>query len=501
MNSIKIQKAGVTAAVAVMLVNMASLSFAGTEPVLNEKLIGSMKYRHREFKIVTAASPKGCRIAWVYWPIDEGGHLVLDGSELEPWEKLLKPLPIFFSEDGEHFAYAGVRANKYYLVVDGKKSAATYDHIVKGSPLFSADGKHIVWVAGIGNNQHVIVHDGKEVAKYLTYGECDETPGPPKGADKQAVDAARDALPLYDDGYGVSLSPNGKRLAFIVRKGGNYVIVVDGKEGKLYDQMSPNPVLFSQDSAHWCHNTVKDGKRLFILDGQEFGPYDDGLSHCCAFSPDSKRWGVGMVRGGKHVLLLDGREAGSYDAILEGSLVFSPDGKRVAYGVENNKKDSLLVDGLPALTTFDGYSLTSMKFSPDSRHFACAASRGDKWFAVVDGRESKEYDDISANTPVFSPDSNHVAFAAKKGKKWLVVIDDRPGPEYDDIYNPVYSPDSKHNAFIGKKGAIWAVVLDGRELGTWDGIFARPVFREDGKLEVITRRDTNAYRVTISLGP
>jgi len=78
-----------------------------------------------------------------------------------------------------------------------------------------------------------------------------------------------------------------------------------------------------------------------------------------------------------------------------------------------------------------GIIVESLVVSPDSKHLAYVAVRGEKQFVVVDGEEGKEYDGIGAGTLIFSPDSKHLAYGAERGEKWLVVVDGKEGKEYD----------------------------------------------------------------------
>ena len=47
--------------------------------------------------------------------------------------------------------------------------------------------------------------------------------------------------------------------------------------------------------------------------------------------------------------------------------------------------------------------------SPDNKHVAYVAGRGDKQFVVTDRREGKEYDGIHVNGIMFSPDGSRMA--------------------------------------------------------------------------------------------
>ena len=113
--------------------------------------------------------------------------------------------------------------------------------------------------------------------------------------------------------------------------------------------------------------------------------------------------------------------------------------------------------------------LNGMTFSPNEERFAFVKSRGDygtgKYTVVVDGEESPEYDEIFFGGPVSSPDSKHVAYGAEKGDKMVVALDGQEGPELDKLpdwlglpYSSVmvcqeplvFSPDSTQLAYLAK---------------------------------------------------
>ena len=64
-------------------------------------------------------------------------------------------------------------------------------------------------------------------------------------------------------------------------------------------------------------------------------------------------------------------------------------------------------------------------FCPKGNKVAYIAQSNYKWFAVVDGKEEKQYDVICFL--VFSPDGNNVAYIGKLGNKEFVVIDGKEG--------------------------------------------------------------------------
>jgi len=132
-------------------------------------------------------------------------------------------------------------------------------------------------------------------------------------------------------------------------------------------------------------------------------------------------------------------------------------------------------------------------FSPDGKRLAYFAQRGQKWVAVLDGKEGVEYDGIGKGAS-FSPDSQRLAYAAWKGAKRLVVVDGQEGPETDGGTVPVFSADSRHLAYFAQTGDTWRVFLDGKPVSpVHDGPGAGPMFCSNGALEWIAYEQEGGF--------
>ena len=109
---------------------------------------------------------------------------------------------------------------------------------------------------------------------------------------------------------------------------------------------------------------------------------------------------------------------------------------------------------------------------PTASRIYYAAKKGNKWYAVIDGKESREYDEIAKDTPIFSSDSKHAAYAAGRGLKCFVVLDGKEGPEYESISKGAryFSPDGKHMAYAAQNKTKWLMVIDGRAGPEFDGL-------------------------------
>jgi hypothetical protein len=116
--------------------------------------------------------------------------------------------------------------------------------------------------------------------------------------------------------------------------------------------------------------------------------------------------------------------------------------------------------------TLPGIIPATLAESPDCRHVAYVANRGDKQLVVVDGVGGKEYDGVG--NLVFSADSKRVAYQARRGGKQLVIVDGVEGKEYDVIGTRtlVFSSDSKRVAW----STAWRQVVGDSGWGGRQGV-------------------------------
>ena len=111
---------------------------------------------------------------------------------------------------------------------------------------------------------------------------------------------------------------------------------------------------------------------------------------------------------------------------------------------------------------------SSLKISPDGKHMAFIAVRGDNWLLVTDGVLGKEYEGIGESSLVFSPEGNRIAYAAMKDNNWLLVVDGAEGAANDGLRDVVFSPDGRRVAYAANRGNNWSVVVDGVEGKKYD---------------------------------
>jgi len=123
----------------------------------------------------------------------------------------------------------------------------------------------------------------------------------------------------------LTVSPDGKHVAYMATEGDKQFVVVDEEEAKKYDDIGG--LIFSPDSKRVAYMAGVDSKQFVVVDGREEKKYDDigGL----IFSPDSKRLAYVAIVGNSRFVVVDGQEGKKYDSIITtggGRVIFdSPD--------------------------------------------------------------------------------------------------------------------------------------------------------------------------------
>ncbi|MCX8064011.1 MAG: hypothetical protein N3G21_02430 [Candidatus Hydrogenedentes bacterium] len=134
---------------------------------------------------------------------------------------------------------------------------------------------------------------------------------------------------------------------------------------------------------------------------------------------------------------------------------------------EGGKGIKLNIREIPKGNLVSGIVPESFVLSLDGRRYGYAAVRGGKWFIIIDGVESKEYDGILAPGVVFSPDSRGYAYVAMRGGiflgKQLAVIDGVEGKEYDGFLKGskfVFDSPNKIHTLALREGEIFLLEIE-----------------------------------------
>ena len=100
------------------------------------------------------------------------------------------------------------------------------------------------------------------------------------------------------------------------------MVVVNGQEGAEYDGIAEHYRSLSPDGKRVAYVALKDAKMLVVVDGQEGPEYDAIDKATPVFSPDGKRVVYRAQKGEKKLVVVDGQEGPEYHWI--GTLSFSP---------------------------------------------------------------------------------------------------------------------------------------------------------------------------------
>lgn len=309
-------------------------------------------------------------------------------------------------------------------------------------------------------------------------------------------DTGRAADPLAGNESRFAVSPDSRRVAYVTVTGEGACVVVDGKEGPVYEEILESTLAFSPDGRRLAYGARSGGKCFVVVDGQAGRGYDAILAGTVVFSPDGKRLAYGAQRGAKTVVVVDGQEDRPYDAVLESTLIFSPDGRQVAYGARTGAKAAVVINGKEG-AMYDAILEGTVRFSAAGR-LAYGAVAGGKAFVVAFGKEEQKYAGILRGTPVFSPDGKRLAYGARLGAKCLVVVDGKAEKQYDFIgaESVTFSPDGRHLAYVAGGEGRRFLVLDGKEERHYDAILGPPVFSPDGRhLAYLARQGKEAFAV------
>lgn len=315
-----------------------------------------------DVEVAPGFSPDGKRFAYTA-KRGEKWAVVVDAVEGPEYDRIVRA-PVF-SPDSTRLAYLAKRGEKWAIVVNGVEQKAYSlpilrqpvfrtkiridDEVIATSsflqPIFSPDSKHVGYPA-LSGSKAVLVVDGVEGKEYLqTY--------PP------------------------TFSPDSKRVAYVamvrlskVSGSCKAAVVVDGVEGKEYRQVTPP--IFSPDSRRVAYAAMvrgkvpcivvrgesagshSGGKWVTVVDGVEGKEYDDVQD--VGFSPDTSRLTYAARRDKKWVVVEEVVEGKEYDDIfdiflanlagLASAQVLSPDGKHAAYTAARGGKSFIVVNGI-----------------------------------------------------------------------------------------------------------------------------------------------------------
>lgn len=407
-------------------------------------LFDADKSKYYDFVYNCNFSPRGVHFVCMAREKAENGSsdfIVIDGiTEGDKYEDLFSYT--YFSPNGIDFAY-GATKNKGFggqsvmvlnspkfqysgdnhkpgtgrtITVLNNKEIGGYDSV--GDGVFSSDGKHFAFR---------VINDKKE------FFVIDNQDGP-----------------KYDDVSDFIFSPNGQHFAYKVN---NNFIVYDGLE-KFDIRELP---IFSSDNNHIAFIQNKNSKKTILLNGKEGKSYDDIQSP--VFSANGNRFAYISTVADKQLVVLDDKEGKKYDKVF--NIVFSPNSERVAYGAKESDKFFVVIDGKEE-EKYNGNiptnphiretysSVGQITFSPDSKKIVYRVNvnyHGENSIILYNQNEknilSNPVSDSDSNLFIFSSDSNYFAYKTAGGYKNFILSSNKEGKLYKKAFNLIFSDDNK----------------------------------------------------------
>jgi hypothetical protein len=459
-------------------------------------------------------SPNGRRFACRRWT-ESGATISVDGAEMGTWSTIVSE--VIFSPDSQHHAFVADRDENgtlwYYLVVDGvpgKPYLKLDDEIA-----FTADSAQIIFGQEHDDGMVVLIRPvdpGKEVIepgyRFATY-QNHFFRGPGQGLGYIAAFSDREDAFFWngkqigerfadiDPGH-IAVSGDGHHVAFFaeispVRLG----LVLDGmvvREHNQFDQgrILENSLTLSPNGKRMAWGSRLNDQEFFYVDGKPGAGYEK--VDFPVFSRDASRFSHVATKGESPLVVIDGVESEPY--AMASQPEFSDDGKMVAYYVELNKKELMVVNG-NRQAEYD--MVTTPVVSRDGSVVAYATVHGDKGSMIINGTVKATYSTVGS--PHLIPNSNRLAWIAfDEGKGWRLFVDGVEKFSFQDFAGyPAFSPDGEHIAIVtvGEKGE--SVMVDGQAGEAFDRIVShesqRARFDESGNCYYLAVRDDELFLV------
>ena len=430
-------------------------------------------------------------------------------------------VPVIFSPDGAHYAYAARQGNEYVVIHDGKEiargpraSLALQAYPLALSPAgrqvsflevqnVGGRGQWRVMMTGrpgpwVGNNNGIkLVFSADETRYAYTAAPVDPTGG---GTQVLVVDGK----PAGYLGFNPVFTADATSLLSILPTSPKPAVLVDGKPavgGIGVDKIIPSPVGNRWGAIVRTKLVNSMAVAEFFLDGKVV-PGTEG-AHNAWFSRDGKHYAVACTNAAARsmFLVIDGRKQTEYQnvAVDEHTFWWTPDGSKFFYTVVASGRPFLIVNGEEVqITSLIGYEPLVTAQSGGRYGYGTRDGSNRVLSLIVDGKNvlpegTRPYD----NTLVFSAQGSHYGFFAgpiTRNEMSTLVYDGavREGvvPAYfakwvtSDLVSPslVFSRDGAHVAHMGTTAGATrpGLLMDGKVVAPNVRAIYYPTFTPDG---------------------
>lgn len=343
----------------------------------------------------------------------------------------------------------------------------------------------------------------------------------------------------------IEMSRNGTGSAYIARDNAGVHVTHNGKKGKNYKGIDASTLTLSPDGKRVAYSVFQSDKWFLVVDDKEYGPYDDKGGP--VFSPDSRHVAFEAKSGATWRIVSDTGVSGEFENTT-GKPQFSYDSSKIMYIAESQK---------------NGYELfiTDLTFKVLAKHAVSTISLIEdptlKSVYLVDKMDSKNFQVLSfpydlptqiikhgiypeIYNPKVSPDGKRLSFLARiKGDNYLVldtktvkipaggipqspyflpdgsigvVIEGLNGTfplrlfsenkfivpsKYKEVSDLATTVDGKQHAYLAIKNEQFIIVCNGIEGPVYDRV-TMPQFSPDGKYLVYRARKNNRRFVVVA---
>lgn len=362
------------------------------------------------------------------------------------------------SQDQNHIAFPILKDGCWHVLRDGVIDATNREIKQIESLRFTPDGEHLVYFARLKSGQWATVRDGVVGLPYA-----------------RSVSSA----PVF--------SADGEHTAFVLCRGEDQVLMLDGKEAQVYPGAYNEGGEHSGKDAIDVRTLVFGGSRLsyavigkdwqqVVADGQPGKKYQAISSPGPRYSPDGSNLVFGArIDSNQWVIVRNGQESAPIAAKAVLDFTFAPSNSAVMGYlklIDPPLRMQAVIQDKPGKDYF-AIGVDTLRFSPDGQHSLYVGGTESQQHVVIDGQESDAYFEITPKTPRFSPDGQHHAFGAITFSDTgysVAVIDGKRWGRFD-FFVPgsfAYSPDGRHLAFVGTRNNKAILVVDQVEVRELD---------------------------------
>ena len=255
-------------------------------------------------------------------------------------------------------------------------------------------------------------------ASTVTPGQAQRQPAPPAAPVAQPLNAKLGETLMGPRTQRIYMSEDGEHLAIVTPKGSREIVLLDGVEGPVFDEIPLNfawssyresggSIGFSPTGGHSAYVGRRAGDFIAVIDGKEAMTLSTPATLQAMGYSNPAGWKFWYSEDGSHlayaglgapaswVMMFDGVKSPGYRAIDFRQTALR--GKRLVYVAQTaDQQWHAVVDGKAG----PGFAMiSSLLLTPDGAHYAYLANRSGvgalQAFAVIDGVESKAYYGVS----------------------------------------------------------------------------------------------------------